>query len=304
MQIAADCVPCLLNRVLFETELVDPARKDEAMAVAVKILADGFYPGVNSAAIATKVHRAVYDTIGSDDPYLELKDRANQIADSLYPRAEVYVHNASDKLEAACLMSIIGNVLDFGLGIGYDEPEDLGRQFDSLVGQGLGLNDVTNIRELLVKGGSVVYLMDNCGEIIFDRLLVNEIKRMGIRVVGVVKGEPILTDVTERDLRTTGMDKVFDKCMTTGSFAVGIDTKLIGNELREEMRRADLIISKGMANFESLSEHEYPRVAYLMRTKCRPVAQAIGAERDQNVVKLCLLKDNAAASANEKGNEK
>ncbi len=288
MQIAADCVPCLLNRVLFETELVDPAFKDEAMSVAVKILASGFRPGVNSASIATKVHRAVYDAIGSNDPYSELKKRANQIAQSLYPRAEAFVMNSSDRLEAACLMSIIGNVLDFGLGIGYDEPEDLSREFDSLVGQGLGVNDVDKMRELLVKGSTVVYLMDNCGEIVFDRLLVNELKGMGVRVIGVAKGEPILTDVTEADLSTTGMDKVFDETMTTGSFAIGIDTGLIGQALRAEMEKADLIISKGMANFESLSDQRYPRVAYLMRTKCRPVADAIGAKKDQNVVKLSV----------------
>ena len=290
MQIAADCVPCLLNRVLFETELVDPMRKDEAMAVAVKILAGGFHPGMNSAAVATKVHRAVYHAIGSKDPYSELKERANRIAGDLYPRAEAFVNRASDRLEAACLMSIIGNVLDFGLGIGYDEPEDLSRKFDMLVGQGLGVNDVIGIRRSLVPGHTVVYLMDNCGEIIFDRLLVNELKSMGVRVVGVVKGEPILTDVTEVDLRTTGMDKVFDLCLTTESFAIGIDTDLIGEELSHELDRADLIISKGMANFESLSDKKYPRVAYLMRTKCRPVADAIGAGRDQNVVKLLVSK--------------
>jgi uncharacterized protein with ATP-grasp and redox domains len=107
-------------------------------------------------------------------------------------------------------------------------------------------------------------------------------------VVGVVKGEPILTDVTEADLRTTGMDKVFDVCMTTGAFAIGIDMNLIGQPLREELEHADLIISKGMANFESLSDQKLPRVAYLMRTKCRPVAEAIGAGEDQNVVRLCV----------------
>ncbi len=288
MHIAAECVPCLLNRVLFETELVDPSLKDQAMAVAVKILAEGFRPGVNSAAVATKVHRAVYDAIGSDDPYLELKEQANQIAQSLYPRAEAFVNGSADRLEAACLMSIIGNVLDFGLGIGYDEPEDLSRKFDALVGQGLGTNDVERMKALLVRGSTVVYLMDNCGEIVFDRLLVNELQAMGVRVVGVVKGEPILTDVTAADLRTTGMDKVFDVCMSTGSFAIGIDTGLIGQPLLDEMERADLIISKGMANFESLSERGYPKVVYLMRTKCRPVAEAIGAVMDQNVVKLCI----------------
>jgi damage-control phosphatase, subfamily I len=288
MRIAADCVPCLLNRVLFETELVDPALKDEAMAIAVKILAERFRPGVNSAAVATKVHRAVYDAIGSEDPYSELKERANQIARSLYPRAESFVASSTDRLEAACLMSIIGNVLDFGLGIGYDEPEDLSREFDALVAQGLGVNDCARMKELLVKGGSVVYLMDNCGEIVFDRLLVNELKRLGVRVVGVVKGAPILTDVTEADLMSTGMDKVFDAWLSTGSFAIGIDTTLIGQPLLDELERADLIISKGMANFESLSDRTYPRVAYLMRTKCRPVADAIGAGEDQNVVKLCI----------------
>jgi uncharacterized protein with ATP-grasp and redox domains len=142
------------------------------------------------------------------------------------------------------------------------------------------------MRDLLSNAERVVYLLDNCGEDILDTFLVREIKSRGPQVIGVVKGEPILTDVTMEDLRRSGVDKEFDEIITTGMFAVGVNEKAMGNKLRKELENADLIVSKGMANFESLSESPFRPIAYLMRAKCRPVAEAVGAQKNDNVVRL------------------
>jgi damage-control phosphatase, subfamily I len=105
-------------------------------------------------------------------------------------------------------------------------------------------------------------------------------------VIGVVKGAPILTDATEEDATSTGMVDMLDGLLNTGVFAVGLDIGRMGDRLREEMASADLIIAKGMANFESLSDAGYGPIAYLMRAKCHPVAQAIGASKNDNVARL------------------
>jgi uncharacterized protein with ATP-grasp and redox domains len=255
------------------------------MREALAIIAEGYPKSENSAKLATKVHRQVYQVIGSSDPYLDLKRRSNLAALSVVPKAESYISRSKDRLEAACLVAIVGNVMDFGIDVGLDGPEAFTRCFDPLLAQGLEVNDVAKLQRSLSRSKKVIYLMDNCGEIVLDRFLVQEIRSMGVEVVGVVKGEPILTDVTLDDLRSTGMDKVFDSCITTGTFAVGLDLEKVP-ALKKTLTEADLVISKGMANFEALSDEGLPRLAYLLRAKCRPVAAAIGAEKDQNVVRV------------------
>jgi uncharacterized protein with ATP-grasp and redox domains len=286
MQMEADCVPCLLGRVLFETNLCAPEKRSKVMRECIKVLSEKYRPGVNSAVTATAVHRRAYDLLECRDPYADLKKRSNEVAEDIFGKAKDFVESAKDPLEAASLVAIAGNVLDFGIGSALDDPEELAGEFDSLVGQGLSINDVPIMRDILEKAENVVYLLDNCGEVVFDKLLVTELKWFGVRVVGVVKGEPILTDATDEDARSTGIDKLFDEVLTTESFAVGIDLKRVGQRLKKKLKDADLIVSKGMANFESLSDMDLRPIAYLLRAKCLPVAKAIGAKKEDNVVKV------------------
>jgi uncharacterized protein with ATP-grasp and redox domains len=286
MQFASECVPCLLNRVLYEVQLVAPERAEEAMAESLHVLSSGFPKGMNSAKLATLVHERAYAISGSKDPYADLKRRSDQAAELVFPLAERMVAEAEDRLEMAARVAIAGNVLDFGIDVGFERPEELVRGFDKLVGEGLRINDLAQARKLMRKGGKVLYLLDNCGESVLDRLLVEEIKRLGPKVIGVVKGEPILTDVTMEDAIRARLDECFDEILSTDSFAVGIDATKVGQRLRKELEDADLIVSKGMANFESLSDEGYRPVLFLLRGKCEPVSRLIGARRGDNVARL------------------
>jgi len=286
MRFAAECVPCLLNRVLYEVELVAPERADEAMESSLAILDAEFRRGVNSAALATRVHRAAYAIAGTDDPYSELKIRSDQVAEKLFARSSAFVDGSADRFEAAALCAIAGNVLDFGIAVGIETPEQLEKAFQSLVAEGLGVNDLPEAKKLVKRSKTVLYLLDNCGESVFDRLLVREIKRLGPKVIGVAKGEPILTDVTLEDAKRVGLDKEFDELLTTGQFAVGLDVAKVGKKLKERLASADMVVSKGMANFEALSDESVRPVLYLMRAKCEPVARAVGANRNDNVARL------------------
>jgi hypothetical protein len=286
MQMDPECVPCLLRRVVFETDLVAPERSMDVMRDSLETLCGGFSSGVNSAELATEVHRRAYSVMGSSDPYEELKGRADEVAMSLLPRAEEFIDGSGDRLRAAAMCAIAGNVMDFGIGKGFDDPADLVDAFDSIVRQPLGIDDLERVRELLVSAKRVLYMLDNCGEQVFDKLLVREIQSLGVEVVGVVKGEPVLTDVTRRDAERSSIMEQFDRTVDTGTFAIGVSLERMGDDLREEMSRADLIIAKGMANFEALSEREVRPIAYIMRAKCWPVARSIGASKDDNVVRL------------------
>ncbi|HPD08583.1 MAG: DUF89 family protein [Methanomassiliicoccales archaeon] len=285
MRFSAECAPCLLRRVLFQTRLVDPALEDAVMMACVRMVAEGWEPGTGSAALATKVHRLSYELLGTKDPYAKLKAEANQVALSLLPRAEELVHTSDDRLRTACLVAIAGNVLDFGIG-GIEGPQELVHSFDGLVAQGAEPDDTGRMRALLEGAKEVVYLFDNCGEIILDLPLLRELKGMGLKVTGVVKGEPIITDATWEDLAISGADRELDACLTTGTFAIGLDLERAPAGLRDALARADLVIAKGMANFEALAGTDVRPIAHLLRSKCEPVAKAIGAKRDRNVIKV------------------
>lgn len=252
----------------------------------VRVLSHRYRPGVNSATTATAVHRRAYDIIGCPDPYEDLKRRSNAVAESLLGRATEFVESAEERLEAACLVAIAGNVLDFGIGSAIRSPEMLVDGFESLIRQGLDVNEVPKMERILRGARSVVYLVDNCGEIVLDKILVSEIKRYGARIVGVVKGDRILTDATAEDAEASSISALFDRMLDTGGFAVGIDLDIVGDDLIEELQGADLIVSKGMANFESLSDSGLRPIAYLLRAKCLPVARTIGAARNDNVVRV------------------
>ncbi len=286
MRMSPECVPCLIRRVLFETMEVDPSKSVETVKYASAELGRLFGEGVCSAVVATQVHRGVYEIIGDDDPYKGLKAKSNEVALDLYPVAERFVARSRDKLRAAFLCAVVGNVLDFGIGTGFDHPEKLRKEFRNLLDEGLGHDDTPKVRRLLRKGARVAYLVDNCGEVVFDRLALRELRRIGVRVTLVIKAEPILTDVTAGDISGLGLEELVDEVVEAPGFAVGVDLASMDGGFGDMLRGHDLVIAKGMANFESLSETDLSPVAYLLRTKCAPVAENIGLPKDINAVKL------------------
>lgn len=285
MKMHADCVHCLTRRILMEIREVDPSKDMEVMVACVKMLADNFYDGVSSSECATKVHKLAYDMLGQD-PYVKFKEKSNAQALSLFPRAREYVEGSDDPFRAAVLCSIIGNVLDYGIKEELDQPDFLVREFESLLKEGLAVDQTDEIKRQLEKGGNLLFFPDNAGEIVFDQLLLKQLRKYDVHITMVVKGEPILTDVTMEDVHALNLDEKVDEVITTGGFAVGFPFWDMTRELKSALDSADFIISKGMGNYECFSELEYGPIAYLMRTKCKPVAGSLGAPYDANVAMM------------------
>lgn len=286
MRVAPECVPCLMRRVIYEAELVSPSRVPAAIAAACRVFSKRYRPGRVSARLATEVHWEVYRVLRSRDPYKEVKRRSNEIVLGLAPHAGRLVLRSPDPLETAVLCSIAGNILDFGIRSDVRGPEDLLPRFRKIVAQGLAVNDLPRVRRYLRSGARVLYFTDNCGEIVLDALVLRELRALGCRVSLVVKGEPILTDATMEDVDELGLGSEADEVLDTGCFAVGVDFDRAPPALRRALRGADLIVSKGMANFESFSGTRHGPVIHLMRSKCAPVARAADVPLDVNVAKL------------------
>jgi hypothetical protein len=289
MKLSAECVPCLLKRAAYEVELCAPGKSMDALRECAKVVSEKASEHISSAEFASAIHQCAYAIIGREDPYSELKKRSNDIARELFPEAERYVAESKSPLRAAMRISIIGNLLDFGIRGSIGSPEELRKAFNELIDEQLGLDDSRAIEARIKKARGVVFLADNCGEIVFDKILLKEIKRLGDkRIVLVIKGKPILTDATRKDINGLGIEELVDEILETEGVAVGLNlwTRGKNSEISMKLRGAELIISKGMANFEALSEHDWKAVAYLLRVKCGTVSRAIGAPVDTNVIKL------------------
>ena len=284
MKLTPDCVPCLMKRVLLQARLLENVCESEAAGAALRAYAKEYAVGRNSAEVATEVHRSAYEVMGAD-PYIKIKLDADRIAEEYLDQVMGYVDSAEDRFSAAVRVAVIGNIMDFGVSL--SSPEEFRAVFKKLLDQGIGSDDTARMKELLTDSKSVLYFFDNCGESQFDKLLIREIQRMGVRVVGVVRGERILNDVTMEDAERIGLDKILDRTVSTGTFAVGAVLSKAKDDLKEELDRADMMICKGMANYESLSDQDagMPKV-FILRTKCGPVARSLGVPENINVVRV------------------
>lgn len=284
MKIHPRCAPCLLSRVQFEAELStgDVALQKKAVLAGIEVLRKYLVDGAPATHLSTKIHREAYRVLGDSDPYRKKKQQSNEAAWKLLPLARDFV-SQEDSFRRVVLASIVGNSFDFGV-LGYDADKETAveamlMQFE----RGLDVDDTGRMKSLL---GDVVYLADNCGEIVFDTLLFEEIRKLGGRITLVVRGAPILNDVTMKEVMELGIDRKVERVLTTGSNAIGVCMKEAPQELVEALGNASLIISKGMANYETMSEYDFKPIAYLLKTKCESVAEAMGLRKNMNVARV------------------
>ena len=267
----------------------NPALRFRCLAEIVKLLNREFKSTSVAADIGTKRDRIIRQLTSNKDPYKYDKKMANKKALKMRPRAKEFVesgNNQQERFKKACLCAIVGNIMEF------DIP---GHKFtlNSLAGcireaaKDLVIDDIDKAYELAKKADSVLYLADNAGEIIFDTLLVEQLKNMGLKVTYVVKGGPVINDATMEDVEISNMDKLADEIITTGCDAVGLQKKEASADFLKVYDAAELVFAKGMGFAETLTEYKLTKPHLLMfRTKCVPVANYFCVPRDKNIAKL------------------
>lgn len=251
---------------------------------AAKILWKEYFKDKSSAQIATIVHKTAYDMLNNQDPYRDLKERSNEVAQKILPKAKNFIKKSEDPLQAAILCSIVGNSIDFGISGSASSPEELFKQFDNELKKGIQHNDLAEVKTYLKD--DILYFTDNCGEIVFDKLVCQQLKKYDINLMLVVKNTPILTDATYEDALSLGFAEVVDTIFDTGAFAVGVDFHKISADLKQKLQNANLIICKGMANYEAFSEMRYAPIAYFLKVKCESIAEAMHMPLGAHAIKL------------------
>lgn len=286
MKISPLCPSCLLNRVYYEARLVtdDEDVISKCVEESLSILAENYPLKPVNAHLATRIHRRVYEILGVEDPYAEVKAKANEIGRQALSYAEKVVEKSDNPFKAAVIVSIVGNNFDYGVQ-GHSVREDDFVEFLSRkIEEGLVIDHTDRLKELC--SGNVVYLTDNAGEIFFDTILMKEVKKMAERLSVVVRGRAIISDATLKDARLAGVDRIADEVLTNGKGAIGIIMEELPAETAERLEEADIIIAKGMANYECLSEGNIKPIAFLLTAKCEPVAKDIGVNVGDMVAKV------------------
>jgi uncharacterized protein with ATP-grasp and redox domains len=270
MKTSLDCIPCLLRQSLDAARLVstNPSVHEHVIRVALGWAVE-MDLNQSPPAMAQRIHRRLREITGVDDPYRETKDWQNRLAMELIPALRAEVESASDPLLMAARLAIAGNVIDMGVNGNLTEADVRQALKQALTEPFFGEED--RFCQAIAQATNILYLADNAGEIAFDRLLVEQL--LPKRVTFVVRGAPVLNDVTLIDAQTVELDQIVE-VIDNGSDAPGTILTDCSQELRDRFATADLIIAKGQGNFETLS-NELGNIFFLFKVKCLVIANLV-----------------------------
>ena len=277
MKTYLDCYPCFVNQALRCGRWVT---KDETI---LKQLIDEVgmmlkdIPLTNTPPETGEIiFKKVREISGKNDPLAEVKNRSTQEVLEIYPQLKQMVTSSADPLMTAIRLAIAGNVIDFGISDDYD----IGREIQETVGKEFEICDIEPFRSALTRAQNILYIGDNAGESVFDRLLI---ETMGKPTVFIVREEPVLNDVIFYDAVAAGLDKVAH-IYSSGSTAPGTILESCTREFCELFKDADLVIAKGQGNYEGLSTEKRP-IYFLLKAKCPVIARDIGVNTGAIILK-------------------
>lgn len=271
MQTYLDCVPCLLRQAVEAPRMVAASEKVQE-AVVRKILQElsGGDFSQSPPVLAQSIHRHIRELTGLKDPYKEIKGRFNALALNLLPALEQKVAEAQQPMETAVRLAIAGNVIDMGISGTLRD-----RQVEEAIEHALTAplqGELAQFAEAVSCAKQILYLTDNAGEIVFDRLLLQQLPLE--RVTVAVKGAPVINDATREDAGAAGIDTLAE-VIDNGSDAPGTLLSECSETFLQYFNRADLIIAKGQGNYETLNE--VPKnIFFILKAKCPVIARDLG----------------------------
>ena len=277
MKTYLECIPCFMQQAYRAAKF---ATHDEEK---IKQVLDSTGEMIKSISLnatppetGNHIYKNVRDITLNNDPYKDIKKANINEALKLYPELRKRIQHADDPLLTAIRIAIAGNVMDLGVNKSYNIIDDL----QEILKQDFAAFDFEAFKEHLQKAKSVLYVGDNAGESVFDRLLI---ETMGKPATFVVRAVPVINDCVKEDAVASGLDKV-SEIISSGSTAPATILTLCNSAFIEKFNRADLVISKGQGNYEGLSEVSRP-VFFLLKAKCKVIARDLGVSENDIVLK-------------------
>jgi hypothetical protein len=271
MNTALECIPCFVRQTLDAARMSsdDPAVHEQILREVLGWMSE-MDLSLSPPAFAQRIHRRLRERTGMEDPYREEKKKHNDMALQLLPALRGQVRASDDPLITAAHLAIAGNIIDLGAKSGLRD-EDVMEALQHAAEKPLE-GDIEAFRTEAAKAKRILYLADNCGEIVFDTLLIEQLGPE--RVVVAVRGRPIINDATPAEAREAGLDRIVP-IIGNGSDAPGTVLKDCSDEFRNAFESADLIVSKGQGNFETLCGCR-KNIFFLLKVKCPVVAASAG----------------------------
>ncbi len=284
MRTYLDCIPCVMQQALRAGRMATSDEKKLKLILdktgeLIKTISMEATPAETGA----KVYQIVNEITGVKDPYKDIKQQHIKETKAIYPELEQIVENAEDRLLTAIKIAIAGNVIDLGVNKAFDIVTDV----KTILEQDFAVFDYLAFKEQLAKSKNVLYIGDNVGESVFDKILIIELKRP---VKYAVRAIPIINDVTWEDAVASGLDKVAE-LVDSGCKSPGVILEQSTPEFLKLFNTADLVISKGQGNFEGLSGCNR-QVFFLLKAKCRIIANHLGVEEGAIILKEHKFQDN------------
>jgi damage-control phosphatase, subfamily I len=268
MRFSLECLPCYMRQTLESGKFItqDEAVHEKLMREALVILAKF---NVNESDFET--HRNLYKLIKSycpnGDPFLLFKKEFNDICLELEEYLNDLIIKSEDPFESAVRISLAGNLIDSGIGTNLTR-EKLIQTIDDSLRQKINKENIDDLRKNILRAKKILFIGDNTGEIVFDKIFIQNCIPTD-KVTYVVRGGPAMNDSTMEDARYVGIDKVV-KVITTGIDLPAAAISLASEEFKKEYYSSDLIISKGMGNFEALMDEDN-NIFFLLKIKCEVI---------------------------------
>jgi len=297
MRTYLDCMPCFVQQAL---DAVSMARDNAEVRLGVmrrvlRMMSE-FPLDLPPLRMAAQIHGLVRQQTGDPDPYRQVKEQANAFALGMLPRLRERARTSASPFETALRIAIAGNIMDWGarhhMRLSDEVVEETVEQTLKAPIKGC---PVEELRQKLGAAGAVLYLADNAGEIVFDSLFISFMPCLSVTVA--VKGRPTINDATMADAEQAGLDTRV-RVVSTGSDMPGTVLEDCSEVFRQEFVSADLIVAKGQANYEALSEYGGP-IYFLLKAKCPVIARDIGCEVGDTLLLKPRTGDPAPVSASE-----
>ncbi len=270
MKTYLDCLPCFLQQTLRAGRIATDDEKilkqllDDVGMMLKDIPLDNTPPETGML-----IYQKISQITGNKDPFKKIKKENIDKALSLYPEMKKLVDRSNDKLLTAIKLAIAGNVIDFGVNRAFDIEKEIGEALNKK----LVLKDYEDFKDALGKAKEILYIGDNAGEAVFDKILIEQLKKP---VIYVVRGCPVINDVTFQDAVSIGIDKLA-RVISSGTPAPGTILKTCNPDFIKLFKSADMVISKGQGNYEGLSGEDRS-IFFLLKVKCHVIARNIEAK--------------------------
>lgn len=274
MKIFLECMPCFVRQALDSARLAtDDEQVHELVVRETLRLAADLDMSQSPPAIGQQIHRQIRKLIGNDDPYYELKQRFNRLAMRMCIELAERVRTSEDRLETAVRLAIAGNIIDLGVKTSIAES-DIERTINDSLTADFDGQQIERFRNAVSRAEKILYLADNAGEIVFDRLLIEQLPYE--KITAVVRGKPVINDATLEDANVVGLDQIVE-VIDNGSDGPGTILETCSKNFLDRFEKADLIIAKGQGNYETLSGVD-KNIFFLLKVKCPIIAKHIGCK--------------------------